>query len=182
MRYLLTIFLIFFALPSWGDRNNSSNKPKASGKGIICSCNDKQSSLCPSETKGTKGFLFGSEVVTLDFISFDDQNEVFDIQNFVVNKDVSAKYGVYEDEIVWYWNGHDLKIFELYYYLFSLNRKTLDLEFKFQTIPNGGNLISEKAHFQCRVYGTHIETILQLENEKQVLQNLYDEKTSANKI
>jgi len=148
----------------------------------VCSCNDKRSSLCPSETKGTKGFLFGSEAVTLDFISFDEQNEVFDIQNFVVNKEVSAKYGVYEDEIVWYWNGHDLKIYELYTYAFSLNRKTLGLEFKFQTIPDGGNLISETAHFQCRVYGTHIETILQLENEKQILQNLYDEKTSGNKI
>ncbi len=182
MKYLLLFLVLLFSHSSFGNELSPIHHPKPSGKGMVCSCNDKQSSLCPSETKGTKGFLFGSEAVTLDFISFDEQNEVFDIQNFVLNREVSAKYGVYEDEIVWYWSGHDLKIHELYTYLFSLNRKTLDLEFKFQTIPNGGNPISEKKSFQCRVYGTHIETILQLENEKQVLQNLYDEKTSGNKI
>ena len=84
MRYLLTVLLIFIALPSWGDKTNFSNKPKASGKGMVCSCNDKRSSLCPSETKGTKGFLFGSEAVTLDFISFDAQNEFH--QNFLLLK------------------------------------------------------------------------------------------------
>ena len=118
MKYFLTIFILLFSHSSWGNELSSIYYPKASGKGIICSC-DKKYNHCPVETKNIMSFLFGNNEVKKEYISFNDQNEIFDIQNFIINNEISAEYGVYEDKIVWYWNGHNIEKHELYTYAFS---------------------------------------------------------------